>query len=353
MSDPLTWSIRIGHWAGTQIRVHAFLLIFAVGKLLGAAWEKERPGLALAATASWLLLLLVALAIKLFVQGVMAARVGLERDEIRVWPLGDLGHAGLSAAERTFEAAIVAASGLLTSGALAISTYVGLKMTGASMVFNPFGHPTTGGAPILSDGTAAKTLSTLWWFGQFGYLNSVLFIANLIPALPFDTGRIFRPILAARSRDSLIAPYTARTFAFLLAAIGLVLWLYMARPGSGELFSLAILIEWMLRIEARSSEEGGFFEDGVFGYDFSQGYTSLEAGAATVRPPREGALRRWRRRRADQRLRRQHEEDAAETSRMDDILDKIHRNGRSALSEDEERFLVHVSAKYKKRARGR
>ena len=67
--------------------------------------------------------------------------------------------------------------------------------------------------------------------------------------------------------------------------IGLARWLYFKRPGSGELFAIALAIEWMVRMEARSFEEGGFFDDGVFGYDFSQGYTSLDAGAATVRPP--------------------------------------------------------------------
>ncbi len=34
-------------------------------------------------------------------------------------------------------------------------------------------------------------------------------------------------------------------------------------------------------------DDGGYFEDGVFGYDFSEGYTSLEANAAKVHPYRE------------------------------------------------------------------
>ena len=37
-------------------------------------------------------------------------------------------------------------------------------------------------------------------------------------------------------------------------------------------------------------EDGGFFDDGVFGYDFSEGYTSLEGerrprSAPTARAP--------------------------------------------------------------------
>ena len=46
-------------------------------------------------------------------------------------------------------------------------------------------------------------------------------------------------------------------------------------------------------------EEGGYFDDGVFGYDFSEGYTSLEGAAAKVRPYGESALKRWRRRRSE------------------------------------------------------
>ena len=35
---------------------------------------------------------------------------------------------------------------------------------------------------------------------------------------------------------------------------------------------------------------------------------------------------------------------------MDEILDKLHREGRAALTDEEHRFLVRVSAKYRNRA---
>ena len=75
-------------------------------------------------------------------------------------------------------------------------------------------------------------------------------------------------------------------------------------------------------------EDGGYFEDGVFGYDFSEGYTSLENSAAKVRPYKESALRRWRRRRSELRRQRRMIREAAEERRMDEILDKLHREGR-------------------------
>lgn len=352
MSDPLTWSISIGRWAETRIRVHVVLIAFAVLKLLGAAWEKQGAGQAVLSTLAWLGLLMIALAFKIVTQIEAARRLGLDRDEVRVWPLGDLGHAGLSAAERSGDAMAVAIMGLMINLSLAVTAFFGLWMGGAWMIFNPFGHGETGGAPVLADGTVAAPFTGVWLIGQFGYLNWVLFVANLLPALPLDGAKILRPILAMRSKDALIGPWTARSTAVILVVIGLFRWLYLKRPGYSELFTIAFVIEWMFRLEARTFEEGGFFEDGVFGYDFSQGYTSLEAGAATVRPPRESALQRWKRKRSEERRRRQREEDAAEESRMDDILEKIHREGRSSLSDEENKFLVRVSDKYKKRTHG-
>ena len=109
----------------------------------------------------------------------------------------------------------------------------------------------------------------------------------------------------------------------------------------------------MVRTEARILEDGGFFEDGVFGYDFSEGYTSLEGSAAKVRPYRESALKRWRRRRSELRRQRRLAREAAEERRMDEILEKLHREGRSALTDEEHRFLVRVSAKYRNRPKAR
>ena len=353
MTDPLTWSINLGLWAGVRVRVHILLVLFALGKLLESAWinAPSRPHPFLE-TIAWLGLLALALAAKEIVAVGMSNRLGVDRDEVRVWPLGHLGSPALSAAERSPEGVMFVMAGLMTSLSLALAIAVGLRFAGVQMVFNPFGNVGTGGAPFLSATVAASPFTVAWWIGWFGYINWVLFVANLIPALPLDMGRIYRAFMAARSRDGMIGPWTAHSCAAILAVVGLFRWLYFKKPGGGELLSLALLIEFVVRMEARMLDEGSFFDDGVFGYDFSQGYTSLEAGAATIRTPREGALKRWRRRRSDVRQRRREAEEAAEEQKMDGILEKLHREGRPSLSEEEQRFLVRVSAKYKKRVRG-
>ena len=125
----------------------------------------------------------------------------------------------------------------------------------------------------------------------------------MLPALPFDGGRIVRATIGrttiGESRDAMISPWLGHSVAAVLGLAGL-LRLFTSR-NLGDFLTLAclaLLIEMIVRVESRLLEEGSFFDDGVFGYDFSEGYTSLEASTAKVRPHRESALKRWRRRRS-------------------------------------------------------
>ena len=181
----------------------------------------------------------------------------------------------------------------------------------------------------------------------------MIFLTNLIPALPFDSGKALRAYLThdalTSTKDSPGPALVARSCSILLVVAGLLRLLLFGKGDGLTLIAIAVLIEITLRVEAQAFEDGGFFDDGVFGYDFSEGYTSLESGAAKVRPYRESALKRWRRRRSELRRQRRQAREAAEDRRMDEILEKLHREGRSALSDEEHRFLIRVSAKYRNR----
>jgi stage IV sporulation protein FB len=113
---------------------------------------------------------------------------------------------------------------------------------------------------------------------------------------------------------------------------------------------LAVFIYVACRRQWILLETGG--EESLFGYDFSQGYTSLErtdqpAGA----PPkkRQSWWQRWMQRRAAKRLQKEQEQREAEERRMDELLEKVQRQGLAALTEEERRFLTRVSAKYRNR----
>lgn len=358
MNDPLTWSpMSLGRWAGAHVRIHIFLIIFAAVSLLNAAISPDHR---VFPTAAWLALLLIALLTHELGHAAMAAWLGAEPDDVRLWPLGNL--VGPQAVGRSGgDNILVALAGPATSAAMVVASAVTLHFLDARFVWNPFGNPDDSGAPALLRLAAdargavryAAPFTPAWVVGWFGYLNWVIMLANLLPALPFDGGRIFRAYLAqtsvSQARDGLVPSMVAKSCAIILVVGGLVRLLLAGRGDGLTLIGLALVIWWMVRLEARMLEDGGFFDDGVFGYDFSEGYTSLEAGTAKVRPYRESALKRWRRRRSELRRQRRAAREAAEERRMDEILDKLHREGRAALTDEEHRFLVRVSAKYRNR----
>jgi Zn-dependent protease len=353
MSDPFHWTIQLGRWAGVRVRIHLILILFAVLALLNASLVQDGS---VRVTLTWLGLLLLVLLLHELGHVLAALRLNLEPEEIRLWPLGNLTVPLSPPAMRSPEGVIVAASGLAVSLALALATALLIHFTTtAEMVFNPFGSADGGGAPLGPDDKPVAAFTAVWFLGWFGYLNWVVFLANLIPALPFDGGRIFRGLVenswGGGGRDPLVGPVTARVCAILVGLLGIVL-MFKGVAACWALMALAIFIYIMARLESRLVEEGEFFDDSLFGYDFSQGYTSLD-GDDGARPAREGALRRWRRRRSELRRQRQQAREAAEETRLDSVLDKLHREGRAALTPEENRFLIRVSAKLKNRSKSR
>jgi hypothetical protein len=94
-------------------------------------------------------------------------------------------------------------------------------------------------------------------------------------------------------------------------------------------------------------ETGG--EEALLGYDFSQGYTSLERDPPPRRRRRRNFWQRWLDERARRKRQRQEEQREAEERRMDQLLEKVQREGLQALSDEERRFMKRVSDKFRNR----
>lgn len=358
MSDPLTWSpISLGRWFGTSVRVHILLILFVAWSLLSAVlWPGgERPLAHLVHAACGIGLLLVALALHELGHAMAAAWLESDQEDVHLWPLGNL--VGPSFKPRSGEHYWVALAGLIASAGLFMVAAIGLRLsTGAHVVWQPFGNGRPDfGAPWIGKDTLAAPLGLAWAIGWFAYWNWVVLLANLIPALPFDAGRAWRAVHGSTSplamRDNPTAFWLARGLALIIGVGGVMRLIMSGGAGGLWLIAIAIVIESLVRIEARMLEEGGYFDEGVFGYDFSEGYTSLEGGTAAVRPHPESALKRWRRRRSELRRERRMAREAAEERRMDEILEKLYREGRGALSEEENRFLVRVSVRFRNRTK--
>ncbi len=272
MSDPLTWSLSLGRWSGIQVRIHVLLLFFAANRLLDDAilYYKHAPGATPPQEAlAWLGLLLLALAIHELGHAAIASWLGYEVEDIRLWPLGNLVGPAPAYGMRPADSFKVAAAGPAISLVMTVVSWMGLRLAGAYPVLNPFGNALgTGGAPILEGNVSAAPFTELWLVGWFGYLNWVLVLANLIPALPLDMGRMFRAALASptfgQPRDGAAGPLMARAFVFILVGAGLYRLVVANVTGTPlpngvprhsfalTLFGLAVLIELMVRQETRS-----------------------------------------------------------------------------------------------------
>ncbi len=89
MSDPFSWSVNLGRWGGTQVRVHFLLILFAGFSVLDAAYSKDSTGHPVLQTLLWIGLLLVALAWHELGHALFASRSGFEPEDLKLWPLGN------------------------------------------------------------------------------------------------------------------------------------------------------------------------------------------------------------------------------------------------------------------------
>jgi Zn-dependent protease len=176
------------------------------------------------------------------------------------------------------------------------------------------------------------------------WVNWFLFLLNLLPGFPLDGGRILQSIWWWRSdyrQGTQLAIYAGFVVMLLLVLMSIIIY-------EPLVLCLAIFIYVACRRQWLILETGG--DESLFGYDFSQGYTSLERDQPPPPPRRRpNWWQRWLQRRAERRIRREQEQREAEEQRMDELLQKVQQVGLHGLTDEERRFLTRVSAKYRHR----
>jgi hypothetical protein len=183
-------------------------------------------------------------------------------------------------------------------------------------------------------------------------VNWFLVVVNLLlPAFPLDGGRLMQCFLWRRS-DYRPAAATAAFLGFLVM---LCVGVYAIAVNQLLPAVLAAVIYLRCRRELVDLEREVEEEQAATEYDFSQGYTSLERehpddhAPPPAPPAKPGGLQAWLRRRAERRAHRERELRAADERRLDELLDKIHREGKQTLTPDELHFLTRMSSKYPNR----
>ncbi len=326
LDNPINWSFPVGRLFGIRIRVHVLFVLIAVYMLLaelgsGGGWRGVSDRFI-----SVLLLFFIVLTHE-FGHCFGARYAGGEAHEILLWPLGGLAMTSPPHTARGHMITVVAGPAvnvlyLFLTGAVLIAFFGGP----GAVPWNPF-RPFSTGVWIES--------SVHLWLVIFFALNWIILLFNLAPVFPLDGGRILQCLLWPKqgfARATWTATGVGMVGAIAIGLIGLV---------SQATLMLAIAVFGYLTCwQQRQMIKSGMFEsENEFGYDFSQGYTSLEqAGEKFEKKP--SWWQRQKEKRAAAKLAKEQARQEELQREVDRILEKIARDGINALTTRERQLLA-------------
>jgi stage IV sporulation protein FB len=354
MDDFFKWKFPVGRIFGMTIRVHIIYVLFIIGLALRFSIDKNAiPG-------TWQDALLLAAITTLFVllhemgHCFGARAVGGEADDIMLWPLGGIAEVSYLPAN-PWAHFVCVAGGPLVNVILCVLSALALAFCFDQPIrpnFNffdwwPFRIDVGlyrvnlwNGSTLVTGSLAIMLLA--WTF----YINWFLFVFNMVlVGLPFDGGGLVRSMLWPYIGFHRATMYMVTT-GFIIS--GLMFMSVFVWEMNGLAF-LSVFTFMMCRREWMMLEGRG--EESLFGYDFSAGYTSLEKDMPAQAPPRkkQNFIQRYLQKRNARRMQREQELQIAEERRMDELLEKIQREGKQSLTDDETRFLKRVSDRYRNR----
>lgn len=313
------WSLGLGRLFGIEIRVHWFFLLWIAVDVLRATFV---PRISLAWTLQALGLLFLAVLLHEFGHCFAARRTGGSADRILLWPLGGLAETAVEHRPREQLITTLGGPAVNLAFVLAILPYI-VATDQANSFLLRYG-------PIGQD---PDLLATFWG------VNLDLLMFNLLPALPLDGGRILHAVVWARTDEGTAlekSVLSSRLVAVAMALAGLFFFLSGGESG-GILLGIAVLIWFSAEMEKRVFAERGEEESWL---DFAE-------------PRTRSSFRRWldeRRERVERgRRETQARERVAEKATLDELLEKVHRDGIDSLSRRERRFLEGVGKKLKDR----
>ncbi len=342
MNDLSSWSLSLGRWRRLHVRLHALFLAVAVFAFYAATAQvgQESAGYGLLAIA---VLFLSVLAHELG-HCLAALRVGGGTDGIVIGPLGGLSYPEVP---RDPRAELVAALGGVVVSLGIVLVTLPLVIAGQLGLFDLLSPLEPVG---LFEGSPWDVLVKLVF-----WTNSLLVVANLLPAVPLDGARVLAALLWPALDHRSTAHVVVRSSKLTAVGLCILAWLVHDSQPAPPVPAWVVLLVMALWIYFSAARDGskldeGEWDDELLNYDFSQGYTSLERGPEPARR-RRSFLWRWID--SQRRLRRQRRQfrEQDEERQVDEILMRLHEGGMQSLNPKERALLERVSARLRNRQR--
>ncbi|MEZ5325011.1 MAG: hypothetical protein R3F19_08100 [Verrucomicrobiales bacterium] len=322
------WGLPLGTLFGIRVRLHFLLLIFLAYEL--NEFLKGATDLRMAFIMWMIFTVLLFFVIYLHELGhcFAARRVGGSAEDVLLWPLGGLAFTRYPQTWRN--TLIVVAGGPLVNVAIAILAvpifYLADRSNPALQFDNPYYY-------------SVRLVLYRW--------NLVMLVFNLIPLFPLDGGQLFRAGLWGwlKNKGGIgDGPYYHASritvpVSMTIGAIGVVWCLYSRSYLGLGIFVWAMMNTWQLKKQLENMSSMTIDQGSEFGYDFSEGYTSLAKGpggdsAPSVKRANKAAARR------EEKQRKSAEDDE---QRMDALFKKINDQGLQSLTNAERKFLEDMS----------
>lgn len=330
--NAFSWSLPLGTWFAVRVRISVFflLIMLVLCHRLGSV--------SLGLTFGGILFLSV-----LFHEfgHVFAARTtGGDGDEILITPLGGL---AMCMPAPTFVSRFgTVAGGPLVNLILCLITLLPvLQSPHTADCLHPFVFPN-----IVLGGSVQQVIPALLL--MLFMANWLLLLINLLPVHPLDGGRMLYLLLSAK-----LESFVARTVYLRIGAFCGLIFLIAGLLYDNTLVMLVGAIILPLNIvESQQPQTQDASEESFMGYDFSQGYTSLEqSGQAYGEEHSPGWLARRKAQREEDKRRREEEDDRAMAQELDRLLEKVHVHGEDSLTSAEKRQLRDISNRLRDRGR--
>jgi len=322
--NPLWLSIPCQQFFRAEIRISLWYLLVAALLLLNLGWK---IGLAVS------LILLASLIIHELAHVLAARQTGGSGYEILIWPLGGLAFA--SPGPTFFSEAVTILAGPLANGLICLCCLPlvwssGYATEAMSLLRLP---PVDLNNDILS-GLVLLAFSVNW---------KLLVINALLPIYPLDCGQFVYAcgkIYWEKQTAKLGSLWVGMIASLLLMFVG---WYWK----SFDVILLASILMAMCQYEFVVAQVSRSREESFLGYDFSQGYTSLEEEDEHDAVYRPSMFERWKQEREEKKREKEQLLKLETDRRVDELLEKIHLHGKISLTADEQRFLEQASNRYR------